>query len=79
MDVSLDIEGTSADEEVLVAGEPEHRVAGGHTLEFAGSDAHDRAPERPPRLRIPRDAQRWLEREDVAASLERRDLHYWPP
>src|SRR5262249_46598772 len=72
--VALEGERILAHEELLVALEAEHTVAGAETHEPAvRRDAHDRGVETDARLRVPARVERGLERQAMMADGDRRD------
>ncbi len=75
-DVALDRERIPADEEVLVALEAVHRVAGTDSGEpFVRLDEDDRGLEGSARLRIPGSEKRRVEVDRAALEANARDLH----
>ena len=74
-DVALDVERIVADEQVLVAGEAQHRIARANALVVAGAHAHERAGVAGARPRVPRRVERRVERQAVVADFDRVDVH----
>ena len=77
--VALDRQRVAADEEMLVAGEAEHEVAGAEAdMAVVRGDADDGGiPERA-RARVPAGVEWWVEVEAVLGDLDGGDGRHWP-